>query len=104
MEITSYKTGILIAGTIVFVIATILSPTDLSFAQTASSPSITTTTTPQTAAQRVAVGQGSTETVQYYTYTPQSIEINVGESGSALLNSLISTQLLLSEIPTFNLT
>lgn len=78
MGITSYRIGVLIATTIIFVIATILSPAHLSFAQTASSSSITTT--PQTAAQRVAIGQGSTETVQYYTYTPQSIEINVGES------------------------
>ena len=79
MGITSYRIGVLIATTTIFVIATILSPADLSFAQTASSSSITTTT-PQTASQRVAIGQGSTETIQYYTYTPQSIEINVGES------------------------
>ena len=79
MGITSYRIGVLIATTTIFVIATILSPADLSFAQTASSSSITTTT-PETAAQRVAIGQGSSETVQYYTYTPQSIEINVGES------------------------
>jgi plastocyanin len=79
MKIISYRTGILIAATTIFVIATILSPAGLSFAQTPSSSSITTTT-PQTAAQRVAIGQGSTETVQYYTYTPQSIEINAGES------------------------
>jgi plastocyanin len=78
MAITSYRTGILIAATTIFVMATILSSASLCFAQTASSSPITTT--PQTAAQRVAVGQGSTETVQYYTYTPQSVEINVGES------------------------
>jgi plastocyanin len=28
----------------------------------------------------VAVGEGSNATVQYYTYTPQSLEINLGES------------------------
>ncbi len=28
----------------------------------------------------VAVGEGSNETIQYYTFTPQSVEINAGES------------------------
>ncbi|MGH9954997.1 MAG: hypothetical protein ACRD39_04970, partial [Nitrososphaeraceae archaeon] len=28
----------------------------------------------------VSIGEGSNEAVQYYTYTPQSVEINAGES------------------------
>jgi plastocyanin len=38
------------------------------------------TQTSQEAAVRVAVGEGSNATVQYYTYTPQTVEINAGES------------------------
>ena len=41
---------------------------------------VSATTRSQNAAQRVAVGQGSSASVQYYTYTPQSVEINAGES------------------------
>jgi plastocyanin len=38
------------------------------------------TQTSQDRAVRVEVGQGSNATVQYYTYTPQTVEINAGES------------------------
>jgi plastocyanin len=55
-----------------------------SFATT-TDPTQLTETTDQTETSpegtvRVAVGEGSNETVQYYTYTPQSVEINAGES------------------------
>jgi plastocyanin len=38
------------------------------------------TQTSQEGAVRVEVGQGSNATVQHYTYTPQTVEINAGES------------------------
>jgi plastocyanin len=38
------------------------------------------TQTSQDGAVRVEVGQGSNATVQYFTYTPQTVEINAGES------------------------
>jgi plastocyanin len=38
------------------------------------------TQTSQDGTVRVEVGQGSNATVQYYTYTPQTVEINAGES------------------------
>lgn len=39
-----------------------------------------TQTTTQGESVRVAVGEGSNFTVQYYTFTPQTVEINAGES------------------------
>lgn len=39
-----------------------------------------TQTTTQGESVRIAVGQGSNFTVQYYTFTPQTVEINAGES------------------------
>ena len=38
------------------------------------------TQTSQDGTVRVEVGQGSNATVQYYTYTPQTVEINAGEN------------------------
>jgi plastocyanin len=38
------------------------------------------TQTSQEGAVRVAIGEGSNATVQYYTFTPQTVEINAGES------------------------
>lgn len=56
-----------------------------SFATTTDQTQLTETTTDQTETSpegvvTVAVGEGSNETVQHYTYTPQSVEINAGES------------------------
>ena len=57
-----------------------------SFATTTTDPTqLTETTTDQTETPpdgivTVAVAEGSNETIQYYTYTPQSVEINAGES------------------------
>jgi plastocyanin len=39
-----------------------------------------TQTTTREESVRVAVGEGSNFTVQYYTFTPQTVEINAGES------------------------
>jgi plastocyanin len=55
-----------------------------SFATT-TDPTQSTETTGQTETSpegivTVAVGEGSNETIQYYTYTPQTVEINAGES------------------------
>ena len=38
------------------------------------------TQTSQEGTVRVAIGEGSNATIQHYTYTPQSVEINAGES------------------------
>lgn len=56
-----------------------------SFATPTDTTQLTETTTDQTETSQegvvtVAVGEGSNETVQYYTFTPQSVEINAGES------------------------
>lgn len=53
---------------------------------TITDPTQSTETTDQTDTSEelgvitVAVGEGSNETVQYYTFTPQSVEINAGDS------------------------
>lgn len=53
---------------------------------TITDPTQSTETTDQTGTSEelgvitVAVGEGSNETVQYYTFTPQSVEINAGDS------------------------
>jgi plastocyanin len=55
-----------------------------SFATPTDSTQLTETTdqtqTPQDGTVRVAVGPGSTPTVQDYTFSPQTVEINAGES------------------------
>jgi plastocyanin len=55
-----------------------------SFATPTDSTELTETTdqrqTPQDGTVTVAVGQGSTPTVQNFTYSPQTVEINAGES------------------------
>jgi plastocyanin len=58
-----------------------------SFATTTTDPTqLTETTTDQTeetspeGTVTVAVAEGSNQTIQYYTYTPQTVEINAGES------------------------
>jgi plastocyanin len=56
-----------------------------SFATTTTDPTQLTGTTGQTETStegnvRVSVAEGSNATVQYYTFTPQSVEINAGES------------------------
>ena len=57
-----------------------------SFATTTTDPTQLTETTDQTEETspegivRVAIGEGSNETTQHYTFTPQSVEINAGES------------------------
>lgn len=55
-----------------------------SFATTTDSTQLTETTdqteTSPEGVVRVAVGEGSNETIQHYTFTPQSVEINAGES------------------------
>jgi plastocyanin len=55
-----------------------------SFATTADPTQLTETTDQQETSTegnvRVSIGEGSNMTVQHYTYTPQSVEINAGES------------------------
>jgi plastocyanin len=55
-----------------------------SFATTADPTQLTETTDQQETSieenVRVSIGEGSNMTVQHYTYTPQSVEINAGES------------------------
>jgi plastocyanin len=57
-----------------------------SFATTTTDPTQLTETTDQTEETspegivRVAIGEGSNQTTQHYTFTPQSVEINAGES------------------------
>ena len=77
MKSNLYHVGMLAATLLVLSgpasFATTTDPTQLADTteQTDTSPEATVT---------VAVGEGSNATIQYYTYTPQSVEINAGES------------------------
>ena len=77
MKPNLYYVGILAATLLVLSgpasFATTTDPTQLteSTDQTETSPEGTVT---------VAIGEGSNETIQYYTYIPQTVEINAGES------------------------
>jgi plastocyanin len=80
MKSTLYYLGILAPSILV-----LIGPA--SFATTTTDPAqLTETTDPteQTSSPEgtatVSIGEGSNETIQHYTYTPQSVEINVGES------------------------
>jgi plastocyanin len=77
-----YYTGFLSMVLLVFLLAT--GPV-ATFATTIAEPTqspemMNQTQTTQEESPRVAVGEGSNFTVQYYTFTPQTVEINAGES------------------------
>jgi plastocyanin len=76
MELTSYRTSITVSA-IIFAIVSIISPANMSFAQTDTGSAATAS---ETASMRVSIGEGSNATIQHYTFTPQSVEINAGES------------------------
>jgi plastocyanin len=86
-EILSYllmKSNLYYVGILATTILVLSGPA--SFATTTTDPTqLTETTTDQTETStegniRVSIGEGSNATVQYYTFTPQSVEINAGES------------------------
>ena len=85
-EILSYilmKSNLYYIAVLVTTILVLSGPA--SFATTTTDPSQLTDTTGQTETSTegnvsVAIGEGSNATVQYYTFTPQSVEINAGES------------------------
>src|SRR5918999_4148216 len=85
-EILSYilmKSNLYYIAVLVTTILVLSGPA--SFATTTTDPSQLTDTTGQTETftegnVSVAIGEGSNATVQYYTFTPQSVEINAGES------------------------
>jgi plastocyanin len=54
-----------------------ISPASMSFTQIDIGSAATAS---ETAAIKVSIGEGSNATVQHYTFTPQSVEINAGES------------------------
>jgi plastocyanin len=73
----------------ILAVSLLLSSGPASFATntTTTDPSQLTETTEQTEEETspegsvtVSIGEGSNETVQYYTYSPQSVEINAGDS------------------------
>ena len=77
-----YYAGFLALVLLVFLLAT--GPV-ATFATTITEPTQSPETMNQTQrtqeeSVRVAVGEGSNFTVQYYTFTPQTVEINAGES------------------------
>jgi plastocyanin len=78
MKRNIYYAGFLATVLLVFIAngAGISASTDLT------QPPATTnqTQTSQGGTVRVVIGEGSNATVQYYTYTPQTVEINAGES------------------------
>src|SRR5918992_2811757 len=85
-EILSYilmKSNLYYIAVLVTTILVLSGPA--SFATTTTDPSQLTDTTGQTETftegnVSVAIGEGSNATVQYYTFTPESVEINAGES------------------------
>jgi plastocyanin len=77
-----YYTAFLVLTLLIFLLANGLVAT---FATTITEPvqspeTMNQTQTAQGESVRVAVGEGSNFTVQYYTFTPQTVEINAGES------------------------
>jgi plastocyanin len=77
-----YYAAFLVLTLLVFLLANGLVAT---FATTITEPvqspeTMNQTQTAQGESVRVAVGEGSNFTVQYYTFTPQTVEINAGES------------------------
>jgi plastocyanin len=77
-----YYATFLVLTLLVFLLANGLVAT---FATTITEPmqspeTMNQTQTAQGESVRVAVGEGSNFTVQYYTFTPQTVEINAGES------------------------
>jgi plastocyanin len=77
MEVAFCRTSITIAATMILIMTSIISSTSVSLTQTAIGSA---TTTSETASQRVAIGEGSNATLQHYTFTPQLVEINAGDS------------------------
>jgi plastocyanin len=85
-EILSYllmKSNLYYIAVLVTTILVLSGPA--SFATTTTDPTQLTDTTGQTETStegnvRVSIGEGSNATVQHYTFTPQSVEINAGES------------------------
>jgi|SRR5919108_2347439 plastocyanin len=79
MKSNSYYLGILATSLLVLT-------GSASFATTATDPAQLTDTTDHSEGTSpegtltVSIGEGSNETVQHYTYTPRSVEINAGES------------------------
>jgi plastocyanin len=77
-----YYAAFLVLTLLIFLLANGLVAT---FATTITEPvqspeTMNQTQTAQGESVRVAVGEGSNFTVQYYTFTPQTVEINAGES------------------------
>jgi plastocyanin len=77
------KENIYYAGFLATVLILFAATGPTTYATTNATPSSRTTNQTQTAqdgAIRVEIGEGSNATLQYYTYTPQTVEISAGES------------------------
>jgi plastocyanin len=78
MKENIYYAGFLALVLLVFVAT---GPVISATTDTAQSPATTNQTqTTQEGTVRVAIGEGSNATLQHYTFTPQTVEINAGES------------------------